>query len=109
MGLPPVVVTVEWEVPAPQACPVATALQSLMLATRRQPGCLGCSLDTDMHERVTLRYRERWSTEADLARRLIVSATSPPRVEFALAAGTTRGFEYARELRQEPQHISTWQ
>jgi quinol monooxygenase YgiN len=103
---------VEWDVPSGQACPVTTALQSVMLSTRRQHGCLGCSLATEVGERVTLHYQEVWATEDDLKAqvqsdrfttlaRLIESATDPPRVEFALPGGQ-RGFDYVFELRQAP-------
>jgi quinol monooxygenase YgiN len=101
---------VEWNVPAGQACPITTALQHVMLSTRRQHGCLGCSLATDVGERVTLHYQEIWATEEDLGRQvqserfttlaqLIEAATEPPRIEFALPGGN-RGIDYVFELRQ---------
>jgi quinol monooxygenase YgiN len=117
MGSSPVVMVVEWNVPPGQAWPVTTALQGVMLSTRRQRGFLGCSLATDVGERVTLHYEESWATQEDLEQqvrserfamlaRLIESATQPPRVEFALPTGT-RGLDYVFELRRNPSGTTT--
>ena len=116
MGSSPVVMVVEWDVPSGQACPVTAALQSVMMATKQQRGCLGCSLATEVAERVTLHYEENWASEEDLARqvqserfatlaRLIECATYPPRVEFALPGGP-RGLDYAFEQRRVSRDLS---
>lgn len=110
MACSPVRMLVEWHVPAGQAPPIAAAVQSVMMTTREQRGCLGCTLSTDARERFTLHYEESWATEQDLKRQLISerfselaglieSATEAPRIEFALPAGT-RGLEYVVEVRR---------
>jgi quinol monooxygenase YgiN len=101
---------VRWTVPARQTRAISHALQEVMLATRCQHGCLGCSMATQAGERVTLLYQEEWDTEESLRRRvlsqqfvtlagLLESAIEPPFVEFTLPTGT-RGLDYAEEIRR---------
>lgn len=106
----PIRMAVRWMVPAGQTRAIAGALQEVMLATRRQRGCLGCSMATQAGERVTLLYEEDWDTEENLKRQvrspqftilagLLESAIEPPLIEFTLPCGT-RGLEYAEEIRR---------
>jgi quinol monooxygenase YgiN len=82
-----------------------------MISTRAELGCVGCSLITDVHRhaRVEIQYIEEWSSEDDLTRRLrsdrfavlaelMEHASEFPSMEFALP-GSTRGVEYAEEIR----------
>ena len=100
----------EWRVAPAQAQPVTDALQVVMLATRRETGCLGCTVSTTASDRVTVRYVENWDTEEGLRRQvrsdrfrmlaaLVETATESPRIEFVLAGGT-RGIDWATELRE---------
>ena len=80
-----------------------------MVSVRAEPGCVGCSLSTDMGSQVNIRYVEDWKTEADLKRQLrsdrfavlaelVEQASQAPTIEFTLA-GSSRGLDYAREVR----------
>jgi quinol monooxygenase YgiN len=80
-----------------------------MAVTRVEPGCIGCSLSTEMDSRVVLHYVESWMTESDLRRQLtsgrfatldelIERASERPSIEFGLP-GRTRGSEYLEEVR----------
>ena len=100
---------VQWLVPRGEMGAINTALHSLMVATRAEPGCLGCFLSTEMGDRAGFSYLEEWKTEQDLIAQirsdrfaklahLMESATEPPSVEFSLE-GQTRGIEYAEEVR----------
>lgn len=84
------------------------ALRSLIVRTRIENGCLGCTawLDPDS----TVHYFEEWVTEADLKRRVrsdhftsllavMEAASEPPEVRFDFLAAT-RGLDYVTELRQ---------
>jgi quinol monooxygenase YgiN len=106
----PVRMTVQWRVPAGEAQSITGALHSLMLHTRAAPGCLGCSVSTEMGALVVIQYVENWTSETDLRRQvrshrfsalaeLIEHATENPVVEFLLPDGS-RGLEYAEEVRQ---------
>ena len=101
-----------WLVPPGQARLVAAALQSVMLSTRQEVGCLGCLVSTSASDRVTVRYAEDWDTEEHLRLHvrsdrfralagLIETAIETPRVEFVLPDGT-RGIEYAEEVCAAP-------
>jgi len=101
--------TIEWFVPLGQSRPITIALHSVAAETRAAPGCVGCSVATDIGKRATVRYVEEWLTEADLRERmrsdtfdhlvtLIEDATQPPRIEFALAHAT-RGLDFFEEVR----------
>jgi quinol monooxygenase YgiN len=100
---------IEWFVPLGQSRPITIALHSVAENTRATPGCVGCSVSTDIAKRATVRYIEEWSTEADLREHmrsdtfdhlvtLIEVATQPPRIEFELAHAT-RGLDFVEEVR----------
>jgi quinol monooxygenase YgiN len=102
--------TVQWHVPAGEAQSITAALHSLMLQTRAAPGCVGCSVSTEMAAQVVIQYVENWKNETDLRRQLrsqrfsalaelIEHATENPVVEFLLPSGS-RGLDYAEEVRQ---------
>jgi quinol monooxygenase YgiN len=85
-----------------------------MVSTRTEPGCVGCSLSTDMGRQALIRYTEEWQTEDDLKRQLrsdrfavlaelMEHASEVPTIEFALQ-DSTRGIEYAEEIRNIRQH-----
>jgi quinol monooxygenase YgiN len=105
--------TVNWRIPAGEARPLAASLQTLMVSTRNQPGCTGCSLSTEMSTQAAVRYVEEWSTEDDLRQQirserfaalaeLLEHSSEQPTVEFTLAS-TCRGLDYAHEVRQASQ------
>ena len=106
----PVRMTVRWCVPPGEAQSIAAALHPLMMKTRSEPGCTGCSFSTEMGALVVIQYSETWTTESDLRRQvqsdrfsnlaeLIEHATDDPMVEFLLPEGS-RGLEYAEEVRR---------
>ncbi|HEY7288650.1 MAG TPA: antibiotic biosynthesis monooxygenase [Vicinamibacterales bacterium] len=110
MNSVPVRMTVRWAVPQGESRPITSALQGLMVTTRSEPGCAGCSLSTHMGAQALIDYVEEWQSEDDLKRELrsdrftqlaelMERASEPPIVQFNLA-GTTRGLEYAREVRE---------
>jgi len=84
------------------------AFRFLMVSTRLDPGCLGCSVwaepDSSVH------YLEEWKTEADIRRRvqserftsvlsILESVHDPPHVQFDFVS-TTRGLDYVEEVRR---------
>jgi quinol monooxygenase YgiN len=86
---------------------VVAAFRFLMVGTRLEPGCLGCSVWAEPDS--TVHYVEEWTTEADLRRRvasdgftsvlsLVEAAQEPPRVRFDFVS-STRGLEYVAEVR----------
>ena len=102
-------ITIRWSVPPGEARPITSTLQGLMASTRTEPGSTGCSLTTEMGAQVAINYVEDWKTEGDLKRQLrsdrfaalaelMEQASEHPTIEFALA-GSTRGLDYAREVR----------
>jgi quinol monooxygenase YgiN len=102
--------TVQWFVQPARMGVIHTALNTLMVATRAEPGCSGCSLQTELGARAGFTYMEAWTTERDLKSQLrsprfaqlanlMESAVERPRVEFSLPGGT-RGLEYADEVRK---------
>ena len=102
--------TLQWYVQPTRMGVIHAALNMLMVATRAEPGCAGCSLQTELAERAGFTYVEAWKTEQDLKSQLrsprfaqlahlMESAVERPRVEFALPGGT-RGLEYADEVRK---------
>ena len=106
----PVRMTVRWCVPPGEAQSIAAALHPLMMKTRSEPGCTGCSFSTEMGAVVVIQYIETWTTESDLRRQvksnrfsnlaeLIEHATEDPVIEFLLPEGS-RGLEYAEEVRR---------
>jgi quinol monooxygenase YgiN len=101
----------EWSVLPQQVSAVSAAVHAVLAETRGEPGCLKCSLSTEMGEFATLRLSESWDSEASLRRHVrsplfealagvMESAFAPPHVEFVLPGGT-RGIEYARSVRQK--------
>jgi quinol monooxygenase YgiN len=105
-------VSAHWSVSTGETEVVSAAVQSLMVATRAQPGCVSCSLSTQVGERTCFHYEEEWRTEDDLnlqirsgrfakLAHLMESAMERPRIEFVLPHGT-RGIEYAEEVRRVP-------
>ena len=103
----PVELRVEWNVLPQQASAVGVAVQSVVNASRRERGCLTCSLATEMGDPVTLRLREVWDSEPSLRRHvqsrrfatlagLLETAIEPPRFEVAVD-GRVRGFDYVGE------------
>ena len=101
--------TVEWSVPRGEMGAITSAMNSLMVLTRAEPGCLGCTLSTQLGDRAGFEYTEEWRAEDDLIQQLrsgrfaklahlLESALEHPRIEFSLPGGT-RGMEYAHEVR----------
>jgi quinol monooxygenase YgiN len=106
----PVRMTARWCVPPGEAQSIAAAMHPLMMKTRSEPGCTGCSFSTEMGAMVVIQYNETWTSEADLRRQiqsnrfanlaeLIEHATENPVIEFVLPGGS-RGLEYAEEVRR---------
>jgi quinol monooxygenase YgiN len=102
--------SVKWCVPPGEAQSITAALQGLMVYTRAEHGCTGCSVSTEMGATVLIQYIEMWETESDLKRQirshrfaslaeLVERASDDPAIEFALPAGT-RGLEYAQVVRR---------
>lgn len=101
--------TIEWIVPLGQIRPITNALHSVAADVRPQPGCVSCSVSTDIGNRGVVRYVEEWSTEEDLKHRLrsesfiqvvtlMEDTTQPPRIEFELSR-ERRGLDYVEEVR----------
>jgi quinol monooxygenase YgiN len=84
------------------------ALRFLIVSTRLEPGCLGCSVWADPDW--TVRYLEDWATEADMRRRVrsarfvsllaVVETAHDPEVHFDFVT-TTRGLDYVAEVRND--------
>lgn len=82
------------------------ALRFLVMGTRLEPGCLGCSMWTEPDW--TVRYVEEWATEADMRRRVrsdcftsllgIVESAAEARVQFDFVTAT-RGLDYIADVR----------
>ena len=82
-------------------------LRFLVLSTRIEPGCLGCTAWTDPD--FTVRYAEHWATESDMRARVrsdnftsllsVLEAGGDPRVEFDFVT-LTRGLDYIDEVRR---------
>jgi quinol monooxygenase YgiN len=88
---------------------ILDAFRFLMVGTRLESGCLGCSAWADPDG--TVHYMEEWATDADMRRRVsssrftsvlavLESANEPPRVQFNFVT-TTRGLDYVAEVRQD--------
>ena len=86
------------------------ALRFIVLGTRLDSACQGCSAWTDPDW--TVHYVEQWATEADMRHRVcserftsllaILESTDDPRVQFDFVT-TTRGLEYVAQVRSELQ------
>ena len=78
----------------------------LVLGTRLESGCLGCSAWTDPDG--TVRYIEDWATEQDMRRRVrsesftsllaIIESAEEPQVQFDFVTAV-RGLDYIAEVR----------
>ena len=84
------------------------AFRFLMVSTKLDRGCLGCSVWTEPDSSV--HYVEEWSSEEDIRRRvgsdrftsvlaLLESVREPPHVQFDFVSNT-RGLDYVAEVRQ---------
>jgi len=107
----PVRMTLRWSILPVESRSLLSVLQGLMVSTRAEPGCIGCSLSTDMGSRVVIAYVEEWSDEDYLKRQLrsrrfsvlaelMEQATGHPTVTFSLPE-STRGLDYAAEVRSD--------
>ena len=86
------------------------ALRFIVLGTRLDAACLGCSTWTEPDWSV--HYVEQWATEADMRQRVrsdrftsllaILESTDGPRVQFDFVT-TTRGLDYVAQVRGEVQ------
>jgi len=103
--------TADWTVSPGETEIVSAAMQRLMIATRAQPGCVNCSLNTRLGGRTGFHYEEEWRTENDLIAQLrsegfaklaqlMENAIERPCIEFLLPSGT-RGLDYAVEVRED--------
>ncbi len=108
--------SVRWCLRPEQGDAVLAALQWLMTATRREPGCVTCAVSTEMRDRIHVSLSETWDSEDSLRRHvrrgrfgklagLLESATEPPEFVFALPQGR-RGLDYVTEVRSEPGHAT---
>lgn len=106
--------TLRWSIPPGESRPIVSVLQGLMVSTRAEPGCVGCSLTTDVGTHVAINYSEDWSSEDALKRQvrshrftvlaeLMEHASERPSVKFTLA-GSVRGLDYAEEIRGVSHH-----
>jgi quinol monooxygenase YgiN len=99
--------TVMLRPPARSVQEFVEAFRFLMVSTRLEPGCIGCSVWTEPDS--TVHYIEEWSTEPDIRRRvgsdrftsvlaLMESVREPPQVQFDFVT-VTRGLDYVEEVR----------
>jgi quinol monooxygenase YgiN len=84
------------------------AFRFLMVSTRLDAGCIGCTVWTEPDSSV--HYVEEWASEADMRRRvgserftsvlaLLESVREPPYVQFDFVVAT-RGLDYVEEVRR---------
>ena len=101
--------TVDWLVPPGQARSIALALHSLSTDLRDTPGCVRCSVSTELTTRGAVRYTEEWESEADLRTRvgseaflrlaaLLEASDLAPNLEFTLPEGV-RGVDFVEDVR----------
>ena len=106
----PVRLTVRWKVRPGEVRSIAAALQMLMMQTRSERGCVGCSVSTEMGAQPRIDYVAEWASEPELQRHiasdgfaslaeLMEHGTDRPVVTFDLH-GITRSLDYAEEVRQ---------
>jgi quinol monooxygenase YgiN len=84
------------------------SLRFLVMGTRLEAGCLGCSAWTDPE--LIVRYLEDWASEADMRRRVrsdhftlllaIIESAREPHVQFDFVT-KTRGLDYVADVRNE--------
>jgi len=90
------------------AAQLLEAFRYLVVPTRLQAGCLGCSTWTDPDG--VVHYVEEWATETQMRERvrserfvsllaILESADEPPQVQFDFVSAT-RGLDYIAENRQ---------
>ena len=95
--------------PRPGAQRLIRAFRTLVVETRLENGCIGCSVWSDPDS--TVHYFEEWATEADMRRRVrsdhftsllavMEAAREPPEVRFDFLQAT-RGLDYVAEVRRE--------
>jgi quinol monooxygenase YgiN len=95
---------------APAAHDLLEALRFLIVGTRIEEGCLGCSVWVEPDS--TVQYVEEWASEAAMRRRvrsdgftsllaIMESARDRPRVQFDFVT-RTRGLDYIEEIRGRP-------
>jgi quinol monooxygenase YgiN len=95
---------------AREASELRDALQTLMVSTRLETGCLGCAVRQEERGEWTIRYEEEWETEADLRRRvrsdrftailsLMEASQRPPDIQFDFVT-ITRGLDYVAAVRE---------
>jgi quinol monooxygenase YgiN len=100
--------TVTLSASANDAKELVKAFRFLMMSTRPERGCLGCSVWTEPDSSV--HYAEEWSTEEDMRRRvgsdgftsvleLLESVREPPHVQFDFVS-STRGLDYVADVRR---------
>ena len=89
------------------------AFRFLIVSTRHDQGCLGCSVWAEPD--LTVHYVEEWSSEEDIRRRvgsdrftsvlaLLEAVREQPHVQFDFVS-STRGLDYVAEVRQhDTQH-----
>jgi quinol monooxygenase YgiN len=98
-----------WRVILEETAAMMSALQTLLVRTRREQGCISCSLSTEIGSHVEIRYVSDWENEDDLQRHvrstdfsklaeLMERGIESPTIEFALPSGI-RGMEYAEKIR----------
>ena len=101
--------TLRCYIPPGRVRPVTTAIQTLIAAPRAEPGCIGCSLSTEMGVEVVVHYVEEWRIEDNLKHQLrsdrfctlaelMEHGSGQPIVEFVLPGGKC-GLDYAEEVR----------
>jgi quinol monooxygenase YgiN len=84
------------------------AFRFLMVGTRIEPGCLGCSAWSDPDG--TVHYVEEWASDAEMRHRvqsarftsllaILESALEPPKVQFDFVSNS-RGLDYVAEVRE---------
>ena len=88
---------------------IATALRVLIIPTRLEPGCVSCTLWTELGEDFRVQYEERWCSEKAMRQRVLSDAftkllevleASPrrPTVEFDFVS-KRMGLEYIENVR----------
>ncbi len=88
---------------------IATALRVLIIPTRLEPGCLSCTIWTELGEDFRVHYEERWCSEEAMRRRVLsnpftklleVLEASPrrPTVEFDFVS-KHMGLDYIENVR----------
>src|SRR5207237_2923366 len=101
----------KWRVVPGEAQAITSALQRVMMRTRTERGCLGCSLNAETASDVEIRYIANWESEPDLQRQirstdfsqlaqLLERGIAAPTIEFTVPSGTF-GMEYAEKIRRE--------